>query len=1334
MLVHQGEGLGTQSEPHHTPFPEVETSHPTTSSILLPSIPTAPISPVTQPVTTPIIQYSRRARIAQSFALPIVADEPASPVRDAQEEEIVKLKDRVKVLEDKEGIAAKQSGDDAPIKGRSINEGEAAAERISNDSEEIARVLTSMDATTRRPMTKKQKREYYMAVIKSNLGWRFKDFKGMTFEEIEAKFAKVWKQDEDFIPMGSKEETKRLNRKGLNLEKEQVKKQKSSEEVPEIETSTEEFTKEKMKEMMQLVPVEDVYVQALQVKHPIIDWKYKFPLRVKVVATARRLEMPLPEVCTAIEEKKKKLPRKGFKLEQEKANKQKTSEEVPDKEKSPEEIPEEKGLCWGRVAGIVGRWESSGKTGDLNSNLNVGDRGDSLGNLQLWSLSNLLFIVQHLGLLWWVSVESGLQESWGVGVEWWSGRRVGERGFEDPDHPDKVYKVVKALYGLHQAPRACPDKYVAEILRKFGLTDTKSASTPIDTEKPLLKDLDGEDVDVHIYRSMIGSLMYLTSSRPDIMFVVCACTHFQVTPKASHLHAVKRIFGYLKGKPHLGLWYPKDSPFDLMAYSDSDYAGASLDRKSTTEGCQFFGCRLISWQYKKQTVVATSSTEAEYVDATINAIASVLPTEEPKYSLSMEDEHLSTILETESDEVIKSSVENLVSILSEFKVTSDNERVLWELAHIDPIPPGIEEADFDLEEEICLVENLFYDNSSPRLLEKLNVKIFDTILESLSPSHIPVEDSDSQMEEIDLFLATDDLMPLGIENDDYDSERDIHFLEELLSDYPFPFPKNKSSNFDHHDDPSFPRPPLEPPDVENSFDFELDTGVLTTKVVEDISEHYVLMPKFLPSQPALCLNIDPLLPFSSENEDKVFKPGILSYLLISHRDKITSDFSENPMMILVRNVDSPSKFYMYLYFLQLMIRKQVGDLSTHTIMYTSPALTQKVFTNIRRVGKGFCGVETPLFEGMLVAQEVGEGDVSAAHDEIPTTDEEPSIPSPTPPTSPLQPSQDIPSTYQAQPTPPQLPQEDKSEPAKVQEVVDIVTTAKIITEVHTAASETITTASITITAAEARVPIATLTTSPSRARKNMMIYLKNVAGFKMDYFKGMSYDDIRPIFERYFDSNVAFLQKTKEWIEEDESRALKRINDTPTEKAAKRQKLDEEVEELKRHLQIVPNEDDDNNKPYYKIIRADGTHQLYISFLTLLRNFDREELEALWVLVKERFATTKPKNFSDGFLLITLRAMFEKPDIHAQIWKNQRSVHCPAKVKGWKLLESCGMQIIIFTTTQLILVVERKYPLIRFTLDQMLNVVRLKVEEESEASLELLRFIRQQHQERAQLE
>ncbi|GJT30395.1 putative ribonuclease H-like domain-containing protein [Tanacetum coccineum] len=245
-------------------------------------------------------------------------------------------------------------------------------------------------------------------------------------------------------------------------------------------------------------------------------------------------------------------------------------------------------------------------------------------------------------------------------------------GFLDPKYPQKVYKVVKALYGLHQAPRAwyatlstfllkngyrrgtidktlflkkdkhdiiydkfiwmisslvltkkswcdefealmksrfqmssmgeltfflglqvkqkadgifiSQDKYVAEILKKFDFVNVKTASTPIETQKPLVKD---EDID----------------------------WMFQVTPKTSHLSVVKRIFRYLKGKPKLGLWYPRVSSIDLEAYSDSDYAGANLDRKSTTGGCQFLGRRLISWQCKKQTIVATSTTEAEYVAA-----------------------------------------------------------------------------------------------------------------------------------------------------------------------------------------------------------------------------------------------------------------------------------------------------------------------------------------------------------------------------------------------------------------------------------------------------------------------------------------------------------------------------------------------------------------------------------------------------------------------------------------------------------------------------------------------------------------------------------------------
>nr|GFA42092.1 hypothetical protein [Tanacetum cinerariifolium] len=182
-------------------------------------------------------------------------------------------------------------------------------------------------------------------------------------------------------------------------------------------------------------------------------------------------------------------------------------------------------------------------------------------------------------------------------------------------------------------------------------------------------------------------------------------------------------------------------------------------------------------------------------------------------------------------------------------------------------------------------------------------------------------------------------------------------------------------------------------------------------------------------------------------------------------------------------------------------------------------------------------------------------------------------------------------------------------------------------------------------------------------------------------------------------------EKTKEQLEEEESRALKRKIESSEEKAVKKQKLDEEVEELKKHLQIVPNDEDD----------------VYTEAA--------QKTEVLGQLVKERFASSNPKNFSDDFLLTTLTYMFEKPDVQAQVWKNQRSVHGLAKVKSWRLLESYGVHIITFTTTQMILLVEKRYPLTRFTLDQMLKNVRLEIKEESKVSLELLRFVRQQQQE-----
>nr|GEV56182.1 hypothetical protein [Tanacetum cinerariifolium] len=489
MLIQQGEGSGTPTEPHHTPSPEVQpSSHTHISSPTLSTVTTIPT--VTPSETTPLRQYTRRARIAQSSALPPVADEPASPMRNvsqgeacptdsgfvadqdganiaktstlphestsrvtslsadegslqlrfqeltdfctglqrqqselvskfaAQALEITELKARVKFLEDRQEEGINLSGDDAPIKGRRLDEeevatervssdteeirlyeGEVGAERISDDTEEMATVLITMDAASvlssgevmvvptaaavapanvsistgsgvvptatpifatattvtpytrrkgkenmvetrtpkkkkrlqeqidiqfarkleeelereaqrmnaqiardeeiakihaeelqqmiedhhskilqyqaqqRKTKTKKQKRDFYVTVIRNNLGWKVKDFKGMSFEEVKAKFKTVWEQIKGGVSKISEGEAAWLKRKGIRSEQESAKKQKTSEEVPEEAKSSNEVPEEKIKELIRLVPIEEVYVEALQVEHPIIDWK-----------------------------------------------------------------------------------------------------------------------------------------------------------------------------------------------------------------------------------------------------------------------------------------------------------------------------------------------------------------------------------------------------------------------------------------------------------------------------------------------------------------------------------------------------------------------------------------------------------------------------------------------------------------------------------------------------------------------------------------------------------------------------------------------------------------------------------------------------------------------------------------------------------------------------------------------------------------------------------------------------------------------------------------------------------------------------------------------------
>nr|GEV04114.1 hypothetical protein [Tanacetum cinerariifolium] len=304
-------------------------------------------------------------------------------------------------------------------------------------------------------------------------------------------------------------------------------------------------------------------------------------------------------------------------------------------------------------------------------------------------------------------------------------------------------------------------------------------------------------------------------------------------------------------------------------------------------------------------------------------------------SLSMRDDHLSTIPEKESDEFINDDesfsdedvskeiysnplfneeiisikidphhfnaksdlIESLLnqdsSIISSSKIDSLLDEFAGELIFLKSIPPGIDEADCDPEKEIRLIEKLLNDNSSPRPMEEFNSKNSDAIIESFSLYSIPVEDSDSFMEEIDLSLTLDGSMSPGIENDEYDSEGDILFLEDLLSNYSLSLPENESIHFDI---PSSPRPPVKLPDDGIYFDDKPVRAIFTVKVVGDISEHYVLMPRLLPTQPTL-----------ASNEEK-------SPHLLSHRGfKAFQLSSKSPMMIYRGNIPILDVLFLHFY-------------------------------------------------------------------------------------------------------------------------------------------------------------------------------------------------------------------------------------------------------------------------------------------------------------------------------------------------------------------------------------------------------------------------------------
>ncbi|GJV85384.1 putative ribonuclease H-like domain-containing protein [Tanacetum coccineum] len=605
-------------------------------------------------------------------------------------------------------------------------------------------------------------------------------------------------------------------------------------------------------------------------------------------------------------------------------------------------------------------------------------------------------------------------------------------GFEDPDFSDIVYKVEKALYGLHQAPRAwyetlstylldngfqrgkidktlfirriksdillvqmssmgeltfflglqvkqkndgifiSQDKYVIEILKKFSFSDVKTASTPMETHKPLLKDIDGEDVDEHLYRSMIGSLMYLTSSRPDIMFTVCVCARFQVNTKVSHLHAVKRIFRYLKGQPKLGLWYPKDSPFDLVAYTDSDYAGASLDRKSTTGGCQFLGCRLISWQCKKQIVVVNSTTDVEYVAAS-SCCSQVLWIQNQllDYGDSNEKKLIQMIKIHTNKNVVdlltKAFDVKRIERVGENKNRKRNQKQTERIKGI-----GVNAGDSKL---MLLGINLL-------LLGKVNAVRHNLLLFVLKVNAArhnlqllvnvnAAEDKPTEREGfeqiVDFLNASSIRYALTVNPTIYTS-----CIQQFWATV-----KVKTVNGEVQLQAlvdgkkiiiteSTIRRDLQLEDAEgidclpNAAIFEQLTLIGYEKLSQKLTFYKAFFSpqwKFLIHTILQCLSAKT----TAWNEFSSTMASVIICLATNQK----FNFSKYIFESMVKNSDNEGKFLMYPRFVQMFVNQQAGDMSNHKKIYVTPSHTKKVFGNMKREGKSFSGRVTLLFPTMM---------------------------------------------------------------------------------------------------------------------------------------------------------------------------------------------------------------------------------------------------------------------------------------------------------------------------------------------------------------------------------
>nr|GEV90160.1 hypothetical protein [Tanacetum cinerariifolium] len=910
-------------------------------------------------------------------------------------------------------------------------------------------------------------------------------------------------------------------------------------------------------------------------------------------------------------------------------------------------------------------------------------------------------------------------------------------GFVDPEFPKKVYKVEKALDGLHQAPRAwyetlltylldngfhrgqidktlfikrlkgdillvqvyvddiifgstkkslCDeveqlmhnifqmssmgeltfflglqvqqkedgvfinlDKYVGEILKKFGFFSIRSASTPMEIHKPLTNDEDGEDVDVHLYRLMIGSLMYLTSSKPDIMFLVCACSRFQVQPKVSHLHAVKRIFRYLKGQPKLGIWYPKDSPLTLEGFSYNDYAGASLDRKSTTGGCQFLGSRLIFWQCKKQNVVANSTTEAEYItkihddnESAICVIKNPVYHSKTKY-IEIRHHFIRDSYEKRLIEMVKIHTDNNVANLLtkafdvgifNFLVASiDNSKNSKEVGtprYLSLVVPlkkvGDEAVDKALGDRMKRAtttassleaehDSEFYDkhNMVAYLEKSEGNEGFHQIIDFLSASHIKyalTESSTIYAFLIEQFwqIAALSTIEDGVMAITATIDRNVKVLITEAS-------------------------------VRRHLKLG-DSEGLSTLPTEEIFKQPALMGVHslgrdegslsLNELTILCTSLSTKVQ-SLENElqqtKKVYSSAITKLILRVkklERTVKTSKARRKARIVILDDEDAEDPFKQGRSLIEEL------DMDVDISLVPPHDADQGKLDDTQVSGKP--EEQLGVFSAAKVLADAAEQervstvDVSTTSEMVSTAglkarDKGKAVMQESEPTKKIKKRTQIQISIDEE-LARKLHKEQLARFNVDQEEIDKAGQEKVVAEGDQAHDIGWSDPAVIRYHALQNRP-----RSVAEVRKSMCIYLKNQRGFKLSHFKGMSYEDIRPIFEKVWDQIHSFVP------------------------------MNSELEELKAYLDIVP-EDEFVMEVESLATKADGSSKNYKIFSEMLDDFDRQDVMDLHRLVEERYTTTSSEDVDREDISSCSRNVFKnvKKKTRGSVWMHPRSI------------------------------------------------------------------------------